>query len=51
MYFLLVRLKYAAGNLSVILVPKALSIFPLVATVYSVNLIVSSLSCMLTEAL
>jgi hypothetical protein len=51
MHLLFVSLKYVAGNLSVILVRKAGSIFPVAATVYSVNLIVSSLSCMLTGAL
>jgi hypothetical protein len=53
-YFFLVSLKYVAGNLSVILVRNAESIFPLAATVYSVysvNLIVSSLSYMPTGAL
>jgi hypothetical protein len=51
MQFLLVYLKQVAGNLSVILVRKAKNIFPLAATVYNVNLIVSSLSRVLTGAL
>lgn len=51
MHFLLVYLEHVASNLNVILVRKVENIFPLAATVCSVNLIVSSLSRMLTGAL